>query len=35
MPFSLIPKLILPSLTDVTPELLAARCVLLFMLDFL
>ncbi len=27
MPFSLIPKLILPSLTDVTPELLAARGV--------
>lgn len=34
MPFSLIPKLILPSLTDVTPELLAARGVRFLMLDF-
>ena len=34
MPFSLIPKLILPSLTDLTPELLAARGVRFLMLDF-
>ena len=34
MPFSLIPKLILPSLTDVTPEMLAARGVRFLMLDF-
>ena len=34
MPFSLIPKLILPSLTDVTPELLSARGVRFLMLDF-
>ena len=34
MPFSLIPKLILPSLTDLTPEMLAARRVRFLMLDF-
>ena len=34
MPFSLIPKIILLSLTDVTPELLSARGVRFLMLDF-
>lgn len=34
MRFSLLPKLILPSLTSVTPELLQSRGVTLLMLDF-
>ena len=34
MSFSLIPKLILPGLTDLTPELLAARGIRFLMLDF-
>ena len=34
MKFSLLPKLILPSLTDVSPELLCSRGIKLLMLDF-
>ena len=34
MPFSLLPKIIAPQLTDVTPELLQKRNVRLLMLDF-
>ena len=34
MPFSPLPKLIAPALTDVTPELLHARNIRLLMLDF-
>ena len=34
MPFSLLPKLIFPSLTDVKPELLRSRGIDLLMLDF-
>jgi HAD superfamily phosphatase (TIGR01668 family) len=34
MPFSLLPDIILPHLTDVTPELLTARGVDFLMLDF-
>ena len=34
MKFSLLPKLILPSLTDVSPELLCNRGIKLLMLDF-
>lgn len=34
MPFSLLPRIILNALTDVTPELLAERDIRLLMLDF-
>ena len=34
MPFSLLPKLISPSLTHLTPELLREKGVRLLMLDF-
>ena len=34
MPFSLLPKIIAPHLTDVTPELLQKRNIRLLMLDF-
>ena len=34
MPFSLLPKLILPALTDITPQLLRWRGIRLLMLDF-
>ena len=34
MPFSPLPKLIAPALTDITPELLHARNIRLLMLDF-
>ena len=34
MPFSLLPRLISPSLTDLTPELLREKGVRLLMLDF-
>ena len=34
MPFSLIPKMILPSLPDLTPALLSARGIRFLMLDF-
>ena len=34
MSFSLLPKMILNSLTDVTPELLKTRNLRLLMLDF-
>ena len=34
MPFSLLPKLMAPALTDVTPELLRSRNIRLLMLDF-
>ena len=34
MRFSLLPKLILPALTDLTPELLRSRQIRLLMLDF-
>ena len=34
MPFSLLPKIIAPHLTDITPELLHARDIRLLMLDF-
>lgn len=34
MSFSLLPKMIVPALTDVTPELLHARGIHLLMLDF-
>lgn len=34
MPFSLLPKVIAPALTDITPELLCGMGVTLLMLDF-
>ena len=34
MPFSLLPRLILPKLTDITPELLKQRKIRLLMMDF-
>ena len=34
MPFSLIPDLILPALTDLTPQLLRARGIGLLLMDF-
>ena len=34
MPFSLLPKIIAPRLTDITPELLHERGIRLLMLDF-
>ncbi len=34
MPFSPLPKLMAPALTDITPELLKARSIRLLMLDF-
>ena len=34
MPFSLLPKIIAPALTDITPELLRRRNIRLLMLDF-
>ena len=34
MPFSLLPKIIAPHLTDITPELLHERGIRLLMLDF-
>ena len=34
MPFSLLPKIIAPHLTDITPELLRERGIRLLMLDF-
>ena len=34
MAFSLLPKIILPALTDVTTELLRSRNIRLLMLDF-
>ncbi len=34
MPLSLLPKIIAPALTDITPELLHARGITLLMLDF-
>ena len=34
MPFSLIPDMILPSLTDLTPQLLRARGIGLLLMDF-
>lgn len=34
MPISFLPKIIVPALTDVTPELLHARDIRLLMLDF-
>ena len=34
MEFSLLPKMIVPALTDVSPELLRSRGIKLLMLDF-
>lgn len=34
MPFSLLPKIMTPALTDITPELLRSRDIRLLMLDF-